>query len=139
MAEFLLTPAAPPQPGVTTKVRGAQTGDAYTVLELVLPPGAGAPLHVHQREDEIFYVIEGAVEIRHGGQTYVAETGAVVVLPKGQPHAFRNPGDSPNRILITAVPGGLDRYFDEINAATQDQIDAINRKYAIDFSPAEGS
>lgn len=84
MSEFVFTPSDAPRPGVTAKVRGAQTGDAYTVLELVLPPGAGAPLHVHQREDEAFYVIDGVVEIQHGGQTYTAEAGAVVVLPKGE-------------------------------------------------------
>lgn len=139
MSEFVFSPPDTPRPGVTAVVRGQQTGDAYTVLELVLPPGAGAPLHVHQREDELFYVIDGAVEIRHGGQTHIAEIGAVIVLPKGEPHAFRNPGETPNRILITAIPGGLDRYFDEINAlgagATQAQINAVNEKYAIDFSP----
>jgi quercetin dioxygenase-like cupin family protein len=139
MSEFVFTSSDAPRLGVTAKVRGAQTGDAYTVLELVLPPGAGAPLHVHQREDEVFYVIDGAVEIQHGGQTYTAEAGAVIVLPKGQPHAFRNPGETPNRILITAIPGGLDRYFDEINAlgadATPEQVKAVNDKYSIDFSP----
>lgn len=139
MSEFVFSPPDAPRPGVTPKVRGEQTGDAYTVLELVLPPGAGAPLHVHQREDEVFYVIDGVVEIRHGGQTYSAEAGAVIVLPKGEPHAFRNPGETPNRILITAIPGGLDRYFDEINAlganATQEQVNAVNDTYAIDFAP----
>ena len=127
--------------GVTCKVRSDQTDNRYTVLELVLPPGEGAPFHVHQREDEIMLVVEGECEVRHGDNTYIAPPGTIVVFPKGQPHAFRNTGQVPNRLMITAVPGGLDRYFDEIQAllagghVTQDALDDINRRYEIDFSP----
>jgi mannose-6-phosphate isomerase-like protein (cupin superfamily) len=125
--------------GVTCKIPSDQTDDRYTVLELVLPPGTGAPFHVHQREDEILLVVEGECEVRHGDATHVALPGALIVFPKGQAHAFRNSGATPNRLMITAVPGGLDRYFDEIqalgNQATQEAIDSINRRYEIDFSP----
>lgn len=126
--------------GVTCKIASDHTDNRYTVLELVLPPGAGAPLHVHQREDEILLIVEGECEVRYGGETHVALPGALVVFPKGQTHAFRNTGQTPNRIMITAVPGGLDRYFDEIRVQsesgqlTQASLDEINQRYEIDFS-----
>lgn len=127
--------------GVTCKIASDQTDNRYTVLELVLPAGGGAPFHVHQREDEILLVVEGECEIQHGGHTHIALPGTLIVFPRGQAHAFRNTGPTANRLLITATPGGLDRYFDEIQAlfargdAPQDALDEINRRYEIDFSP----
>jgi quercetin dioxygenase-like cupin family protein len=129
--------------GVMCKVRSEATGGAYSILELTLAPGSGAPEHVHQREDEIFYVVEGECEIQAGGQTWVAGAGSVVVLPKGVPHAFRNTGLSLTRILITAVPGGLEKFFEEasqISASDPDakaRFDDIARRYQIDFSPQQ--
>ena len=126
--------------GIICKVTSASTNGAYTVLELSLPAGAGAPLHSHQREDEVFYILEGSCEILINGASYLAETGAVVVLPKNTAHAFRNTGDKPNRILITATPGGLDSYFEELSQiqaddpAAADKVASINQKYAINFT-----
>jgi mannose-6-phosphate isomerase-like protein (cupin superfamily) len=127
--------------GVICKVRAEQTDGAYSILELTLPPGAGAPLHVHYREDEIFYVADGECEIQFEGQTSTAETGSVVVLPKGLPHAFRNPGAVPTKLLITAVPGGLEKFFEESGAVAADdperraKLGDIARRYQLDFSP----
>lgn len=125
--------------GIVCKVSSTSTGGAYTVLELTLPSGGGAPLHTHRREDEIFHIIDGVCEVVCDGQTYSAEAGAVVVLPKDTPHAFRNPTDSPTRILITAVPGGLDTYFEALAHIRADdptaaqQVTDINTRYAIEF------
>ena len=128
--------------GIVSKVSSASTNGAYTVLELSLPAGAGAPLHIHQREDEVFYIMEGTCEIQINGESHLAETGAVVVLPKGTAHGFRNTGQTPNRILITATPGGLDTYFQELAQIQPNDPEAaqkaaqINQKYEINFNPA---
>jgi mannose-6-phosphate isomerase-like protein (cupin superfamily) len=125
--------------GVVCKISSASTGGAYTVLELSLPAGAGAPLHTHHHEDEVFYIMEGECEMECGGQTHLAQAGTVVVLPRHTPHAFRNPGSSPNRILITAVPGGLDEYFEALSgvAAADPQaaqrVAELNARHAIVF------
>jgi mannose-6-phosphate isomerase-like protein (cupin superfamily) len=128
--------------GIICKVSSASTNGAYTVLELSLPAGAGAPTHIHQREDEVFYILEGTCEILINGESHLAETGAMVVLPKQTTHAFRNPGVTPNRILITATPGGLDTYFQELAQIQPNDPEAaqkaalINQKYEINFNPA---
>lgn len=125
--------------GIRCKVSSDSTGGAYTVLELTLSPGSGAPLHTHQREDEIFHILEGVCEIECEGKVYIAQAGTVVVLPRNIPHAFRNTGDVPNRILITAIPGGLDIYFEALAEISNDDPDApqkvakINAEYAISF------
>lgn len=125
--------------GIICKISTTSTGGAYTLLELSLPPGGGAPLHTHHHEDEIFYIMDGVCEVICGDKSYLAEVGAVVVLPKDTPHSFRNTGDAPNRILITAVPGGLDTYFEELAQIRTDDPEAgqkvatINAKYQIVF------
>jgi mannose-6-phosphate isomerase-like protein (cupin superfamily) len=133
-----------PLSGVICKISSESTDDAYTVLELKMFPGIGAPLHVHQREDEMFYILEGECEFICEGEKHVVGEGALVVLPKGKPHSFRNPRDSGlTRVMITAVPGGLDRYFAAIDELIksgkqvgQEDVDNINNRFEIDFSPS---
>jgi quercetin dioxygenase-like cupin family protein len=76
----------------TFKVLSEETGGAYAILEQKIPPGHGPPLHVHRHETEIFYVLEGELEITIGGQKVTATAGAIVVGPRDIPHAFRNVG-----------------------------------------------
>jgi mannose-6-phosphate isomerase-like protein (cupin superfamily) len=124
---------------LTCKVRSADTDGAYTILELILPPGGGAPRHSHTREDELFYLVDGVCEFSDDEGQMVAPTGAWVRIPRGVAHAFRNPGAEPCKLLITAVPGGLDNYFEELNAAITggaagaEQVNAINEKYGLLF------
>lgn len=124
--------------GLLVKVFSADTEGTYCVLELTLPSGGGAPQHVHYREDEIITVMEGTLTVTSAdGKDHEAAVGSVVRLPKGARHAFRNVTDTPVRVLITAIPGGLDNYFAALGAlskeATQDDVAAINRQFEIEF------
>ncbi len=103
--------------GVTHKLTSDQTGGAYYLFESVFDPETGNGLHVHRREDEVGYVLEGALEIRLADQTVVLETGSVAHLPKNIPHAIRNPLKTPSRYLFMTIPAGLDRWFDALEAA----------------------
>jgi quercetin dioxygenase-like cupin family protein len=94
------------------KVRGEQTDGRLTALENVIPPGQGPPVHVHAAEDESWYLIEGDLEFRLGEETRVAPEGSFVFVPRGVPHAFRNPGERPARILVMFSPSGMERFFD---------------------------
>ncbi|WP_420641065.1 cupin domain-containing protein [Candidatus Leptofilum sp.] len=122
---------------ITCKVAGAQTAGAYSLLLILLEKGQGAPWHIHQREDELFYILEGACTFGLGDEVVVAEAGTTVILKKGLAHFFRNDDATPMKALITAVPGGLDRYFAEVTRAVAsnnlDEIKNINRKYEIQF------
>ena len=73
-------------------------------------------MHVHHREDEIFYILEGRFQVWCDGRTWTAEPGATIFLPRGVPHTFRNVGDSPGRKLITVVPGGFEGFFAAVAA-----------------------
>ena len=120
---------------VTHKLTGQQTGGAYYLFESVFGPEDGNQLHVHRREDEVGYVLEGALEIRLADQTVVVEAGSVAHLPKNIPHAIRNPLKTPSRYLFMTIPAGLDQWFDALEAArnygTLD--DAMYRKLSLEY------
>ena len=124
---------------ITIKLDGADTGGAFALLEYVAPPGAGSPAHTHSREEETFYVREGALLFHLGGEEVVAGPGSVVHIPRGLIHDFLNVGDTPCVAMILATPAGLDGYFRDLGAlvqgagATQEDVTALNRRYGLDF------
>jgi mannose-6-phosphate isomerase-like protein (cupin superfamily) len=120
---------------VTHKLTNDQTGGAYYLFESVFGPGDGNQLHVHRREDEVGYVLEGALEIRLADQTVVVQAGSVAHLPKNNPHAIRNPLKTPSRYLFMTIPAGLDQWFDALDAASRDGTldDALYRKLSLDY------
>ena len=121
--------------GVTHKLTTHQTGGAYYLFESVFGPESGNRLHVHRREDEVGYVLEGALEIRLADQTVVVEAGSVAHLPKNIPHAIRNPLKTPSRYLFMTIPAGLDQWFDALDAAKKEGAldDAMFRKLSLDY------
>ena len=98
---------------MVVKATAQSTNGAYGLLESWIPTGASPPLHVHHREDEAFWVLEGALTIRCGAETYQAEAGSYVFLPRGVPHTFRVEGDTPARMLTLLTPGGGEAFFVE--------------------------
>jgi quercetin dioxygenase-like cupin family protein len=120
---------------VTHKLTSLQTGGACYIFESAFDPETGNRLHVHGREDEIAYVLEGALEVRLPGETRSLDTGGIAPLPKGLPHAIRNPLKTSSRYLFIAVPGGLDLWFDAVADAKRDGLldDALFRKLSLDF------
>jgi len=97
---------------LTFKARGEQTGGALTAIESVIAPGEGPPLHVHPAEDEVLWVIEGTLGFRLGEERAEAPAGTFVFVPRTVPHAFRNVGTGPARILVLFTPAGMERFFD---------------------------
>jgi mannose-6-phosphate isomerase-like protein (cupin superfamily) len=96
---------------------GAETDGKYALLESVVPPGGGPPPHVHHREQEGFYILEGEVAFYAEDQRIVARRGMSLNLPPGRPHSFRNESNQPARMLITLAPAGLEQMFLEVGRA----------------------
>lgn len=90
-----------------------QTGGAFSLMEEVLPKGTEPPPHVHHRDDEAFYVLEGALTVRVGDEKFSAEPGGFVFCPREIPHLLTIETDVV-RILTLTTPGGLDRMFVEL-------------------------
>ena len=92
---------------------GAETGGAFFLAEISVPPGGGPPPHIHVREDETFYVLQGTLTIWVGDQTVHASQGDCAHLPRGIVHSFRNTGRENARMLVTATPAGIEKFFEE--------------------------
>jgi quercetin dioxygenase-like cupin family protein len=115
------TGAAPRQSGMNEtwwygglmeiKARAEDTGGALGVVEGRFPyKGYGPALHVHSREDEAIFVLEGQLRFRVGDDEFVAGPGTCVWQPRGVPQAFSVESESA-RVLIVFTPGGLERMF----------------------------
>lgn len=125
--------------GVTHKLTPQQTGSAYYLFESEFDPESGNRLHVHDYEDEVVYVLNGAIEIKLGDRSLLVVAGGVAHLPKHIPHALYNPLKTISKYLVLAIPGGMENFFDEL-AATQDAGSLndtthkeISRKYGIEW------
>ena len=92
---------------------GDNTHGTYAVWEAIVPPGGGPPPHVHSREEEGFYILEGKIMLQAGDERIVATAGMFVNMPIGLPHSFKNESNKPARMLITIAPAGLENMFFE--------------------------
>jgi quercetin dioxygenase-like cupin family protein len=120
---------APPQPSIlatgegrhyhflnhlaTVKVAAAGSS-ALSAVEFVGPRGFGPPLHRHEREDELFIVLDGEMMFRTGDVEAVATAGTTAFLPRGRPHIFQVLSDTARFTCVTAAVDGAAPVFDEM-------------------------
>lgn len=121
-----------PAQHVTFKVTGAHSRTAST-FEVVVPPGFDVGAHVHTRSEELFYVLEGELDVlafeprvrtpddwrtwesRSGSRVVRATPGTVILVPPGCPHAFANQTETPAKMFFQASPPpDHERYFEEL-------------------------
>jgi mannose-6-phosphate isomerase-like protein (cupin superfamily) len=96
-------------------IDGADSGGGFSLVEHTLAPRVLAgPLHLHTREDEYSFVLEGRFAALLGDDEVVAGPGDLVFKPRGQWHTFWNPGDTPTRILEMISPAGIEELFREL-------------------------
>lgn len=101
--------------GGTTRIvaRTQQTAGSFAMIENTIPPGQGPPLHVHAREDEMWFVLEGRLRFKAGDALLDAPTGSFVFVPRGMAHCLQNVGDADARILVMFTPSGMERFFEQ--------------------------
>jgi mannose-6-phosphate isomerase-like protein (cupin superfamily) len=92
---------------------GEDTNGKYALWEAIVPPGGGPPPHVHSREEEGFYILEGEITLQIGDKRLVASAGMFANMPVGTPHSFKNEGSQPAKMLISVAPAGLEMMFFE--------------------------
>ena len=111
-----------PSEGRTVSLRGTEVrfkvesdrAEGASCVEFSAEPGFDTGLHVHERLEETWYILDGEVEFRVGDDEFAAAPGACVFVPPRVPHAFANRTDTPARFLLIMSPPGHDRYFDEL-------------------------
>lgn len=105
----------------------------YTLLEIASAEGHGPPPHIHEREDEAFYVLEGALEVLTGEKTHRAEKGSFVHIPKGTLHTYKAVGNGITRHLVTITPGGFEQLFRAIGTpAVAESSDPRDAKESVE-------
>jgi len=127
---IFVPPLAPgSQTGTTVRITSGQTDGAYCVCEMTTVPGDGVSLHVHDRDEEFYYILEGAYEMQAGDERFTAAAGSLVVIPRDVPHQFRNSGNVPARALMIFRPGGFDELLGEVRQANAaGSLDAGQRR-----------
>jgi quercetin dioxygenase-like cupin family protein len=96
------------------KARAETTNGTFTALETLIPPQQGPPLHIHIREDEMYYVLDGRVRFKADDRMFEAPAGSFMFIPRGTPHCFQNVGDAAARLLVMFTPAGMERFFEGV-------------------------
>lgn len=129
---------APTGDSVEVLAGEAETGSTMSVTEILVAPLNGPRLHVHAREDELWFVVEGEFRFKAGDRMLHASTGGMAYGPRGVAHCFQNIGDTPGRLLAVTTPSGLDRFFEDWQARGADPADLsawneVGAPYGLEF------
>jgi mannose-6-phosphate isomerase-like protein (cupin superfamily) len=104
---------------VVIRVSAEDSGGAMTVMEEV-PPMVDTPLHVHNNEDELFYIVEGDHIVTVGDEEHRLGPDDALFAPRGVPHAQRRVEPGVGRELIVFTPGGMEQFFRDLAEAERD-------------------
>jgi len=110
---------------ITFIVRGEQSDGALAAMEAVNAVGEGPPLHLHGREHETIYVLEGEFRWKLVDQVSVAGPGTFIFIPRGVPHTWQVIGDRPGRMLVTFSPAGMEGFFERLSSMTEFDLDTF--------------
>lgn len=106
----------------TFKATGKDTKGHFGLFEFVMEPGSmGASPHIHKQLTEMFYVVEGLVEMVLSDRTFAAQPGTFILVPENTPHGFSNRGQTPAKLLIMFCPADMrEQYFEGLAKLTKD-------------------
>jgi mannose-6-phosphate isomerase-like protein (cupin superfamily) len=128
--------------GVRWMIDGDETAERFSLVEHPMSPRAlAAPLHLHTREDEYSFVLEGRMGALLGDEVVEAGPGDLVHKPRNQWHTFWNAGDEPCRILEIIAPAGFEVFFRELDAlggalkADPEALAQLNERYGLEMQP----
>ena len=128
--------------GVRFLIDGPEAGERFSLVEHPMSPRAlAAPLHLHTREDEYSYVLEGRMGALLGDDVVEAGPGDLVFKPRNQWHTFWNAGEEPCRILEIISPAGFERFFQELVAmggvlqADPEELAQLSKRYGLEMQP----
>jgi mannose-6-phosphate isomerase-like protein (cupin superfamily) len=109
-----------------------QTGGSLGLFRQTIAPNSGPPTHIHQTEDEFFYVVSGEFKVKLGDRIVSAPGRSVIFVPRGTAHTFKNVGVAPGVLLVGVMPGGFEKSFEERQGADGETLRALAKKYNMD-------
>ena len=96
---------------------GEDTGGAYCLLDLKVAPGKGVPRHTHTREDEVYFILSGELEVIVGDEIFTLRAGETLMAPRNISHQLRNSGSVANHYLIMFSPSGFEEFLQATSVA----------------------
>lgn len=134
------------EPGVTTKFETTEFAgiiakiinpypSPFTVLDMTIAPGFGAPAHISSTEDKLFIVIEGQLKYLLGDKTETVGPGARVTIPRGVIHGFTNVGINDARHILVSSPRRHEEFFRDLHNIPEpreqhmDQLNSIAQRH----------
>ncbi len=128
--------------GVHFKLYGEETGGLLAIVEHPLEPGTLVPPHMHAREDEFSYVLEGHFGVRIGERVLEAGPGSYVFKPRNIPHTFWNAGSTSARLIELIAPAGFEHFFVEMatlfpvgGLPDLEQVVSLGQRYGLTLGP----
>ncbi len=124
------------------RISAARAGGRLGVFEAEVPVGEGPPLHVHEREEEFFRVLEGHFAFWSNGSRIDLEAGGAIVVPRGAIHRFQNVGQTTGGLMVVMTPGGFEGFFPAVEAEqpqSMEAIDALTARFCLRFVPSLSS
>ena len=123
---------------ITTKLVGSDTGNQIVEWVDNVEPGVGVPPHIHTKEDEIFRVIKGKIEMIVDGETTILNEGDIAFAPKEIPHSWKVVGTEKAKMITSAFPAGIENMFKELvklpaGPPDFEKVSEIAAKYGISF------
>jgi len=113
------------------RVPAGQTGGVYSAVEITSEPGDATPLHCHANEDEHLMVLQGIARVAVGGQVFSAKVGEAVRLPKLVPHAWGNRSSKLLRVVVVAMPGGVEEALRIIASGASRDLPAVAQRFGV--------
>ncbi len=127
---------------VTLLAAGEETGGTMTALEVLAGPGSGPPPHTHVYA-ELFFVLDGELELLVEGERCTLTPGGLGAVPGGTVHTYRNASESPTRFLAILHPAGHERFLAELGVAPGasatagppdlEQVTLVARRHGVEF------
>jgi quercetin 2,3-dioxygenase len=110
-----------------------QTGGSIGLFRQTIAPKSGPPTHIHQTEDEFFYVVKGEFKLKLGDRIVTAPAQSVMFVPRGTVHTFQNVGTESGVILVGVTPAGFEKMFEERQGVDAETNRALAKKYNMDL------
>jgi quercetin dioxygenase-like cupin family protein len=129
------------QQTITVLASAGDTNGVLGAVDVVSPRGAGPPLHVHHREDEAFYVVEGEYTVFVGDESIAGIPGSWVWGPREVPHGYQVHSPRGRHLSLT-MPAGFEAFFEEVADLatpstdprdTMSQISAVSARYGVEL------
>lgn len=96
---------------MVSKLASSETGGQFVVASVTVEPGFGPPPHIHSREDELFFVVEGEVEFTVDGIPTIATAGTTVFAPRHVSHTYKGAGTGPAKFFVVVTGDNFEKFI----------------------------